>query len=207
MFAVLAGRCFSFRILRTVFPSLTSFRGSTLFVFLSERQPTAADILPVLISLSNCLASSFTSDFFCFGCIIWRAFASVKSSSNRSCFHKIRRLSVLEFDPFVCDLVLGSCRCGRIIAAFIATLEFGISSTNDNSCWFSNSMNWNPGLFLLRTMKRGFQLTTFLYMIFVLISSSWSISFQGSKGAVVIAGGRWIRLCCVGQCVCFRCFR
>ena len=38
-------------------------------------------------------------------------------------------------------------------------------------------------------MKRGFQLTTFLYMSFVLTSSSWSISFQGSEGAVVIAGG------------------
>ena len=89
----------------------------------------AADILPVLISLSNCLTSSFTSDFFCFGCLIWRAFASVKNSSIRPCFHKImRRLSVLEFDPFVSDLVLGSSRCGRIIAAFIATLEFGVSS-------------------------------------------------------------------------------
>ena len=117
------------------------------------------------------------------------AFASVKSSSNRPCFHKIiRRLSVLEFDPFVSDLVLGSSRCGIIIAAFIATLEFDVSSTN-NSCWFSNSLNWKPGLFLLRTMKRGFQLTTFLYMSFVLYSNSWSISFQGSKGTVVIAGG------------------
>ena len=163
MIAVLAGGCFSFRILRTVFPSMTSFRGSTHFVFLSERQPMAADILPVLITLSNCLASSFTSDFFCFGCLIWRAFALVKTSSNRPCFHKImRRLSVLEFDSFVSDLVLKSSRCGRIIAAFIATLEFGVSSTNNNSCWFSNSMNWNPGLFSLRTMERGFQLTTFL---------------------------------------------
>ena len=79
----------------------------------------AADILPVLISLTNCLTSSFTSDFFCFGYLIWRAFASVKSSSNRPCFHKImRRLSVLEFDPFISDLVLGSSRCGRVIAAF-----------------------------------------------------------------------------------------
>ena len=50
-------------------------------------------------------------------------------------------------------------------------------------------MNWKPGLFLLRTMKRGFQLTTLLYMSLISISSSWSISFQGSKGAVVIAGG------------------
>ena len=161
---------------------MTSFRGSTLFVFLSERQPMAADIFSVLISLSNCLASSFTSDFFCFGCLIWRAFASVKSSSYRLCFHKnMRRLSVFEFDPFVSDLVLGSSSCGRIIAAFVATLEFGVSSTNDNSCWFSNSMNWKPGLFLLRTMKRGFHLTTFLYMSFTLISRSWSIKFQGSK--------------------------
>ena len=79
----------------------------------------AADILPVLISLTNCLTSSFTSDFFCFGYLIWRAFALVKSSSNRPCFHKImRRLSVLEFDPFISDLVLGSSRCGRVIAAF-----------------------------------------------------------------------------------------
>ena len=69
----------------------------------------------------------------------------------------MRQLRVLEFDPFVSDLVLRSKRCGRIIAAFIATLEFGVSSTNDNSCWFSNSMNWKPGLFLLRIMKRGFQ--------------------------------------------------
>ena len=53
MFAVLAGGCFSFRMLRTVFPSMNSFRGSTPFVFLSERQPMEADILPVLISLSN----------------------------------------------------------------------------------------------------------------------------------------------------------
>ena len=121
---------------------MTSFRGITPFVFLSERHPMAADILPVLISLSKCLTSSFTSDFFCFACLIWRAFASVKSSSSRPCFHKImRRLSVIEFDPFVSDLLLGSSRCGRIIAAFIATLELGVSSTIDNSCWFSNSMN------------------------------------------------------------------
>ena len=73
----------------------------------------------------------------------------------------MRRLKNSEFDPFVSHLVLGRSRCGRIIADFIATLEFGVSSTNDNSCWFSNSLNWKPGLFLLRTMKRGFQLTTF----------------------------------------------
>ena len=55
-------------MLRTVFPPMTSFSGSTPFVFLSAREPMAADVLPVLISLSNCLTSSFTSDFFCFGC-------------------------------------------------------------------------------------------------------------------------------------------
>ena len=97
----------------------------------------------------------------------------MKSSSNGPCFHKImRRLCILEFDPFVSDLILGSSRCGRVIAAFIATLEFGVSSTNDNSCWFSNSMNSKPGLFLLRTIKRGFQLTTFLYMSFISNASS-----------------------------------
>ena len=144
---------------------MTSFRGNTPIVFFSERQPMAADFLPVLISFSNCLTSSFTSDFFCFGCVVWRAFASVKSSSNRPCFHKImRRLSVLEFDPFISYLVLGSSRCEIIIAAFITTLEFGVSSTNDNSCWFSNSMNWKPELFLLKIMKGGSQLTTFLFM-------------------------------------------
>ena len=58
---------------------MASFRGKTSFVFLSERQAMAADILPVLISLSNCLTFSFTSDFGRFGCIIWRAFASVKN--------------------------------------------------------------------------------------------------------------------------------
>ena len=120
----------------------------------------ATDFLPVLIILSNCsnyLASSFTLHFFCFGCLIWRAFASVKSSSSRPCFHKfMRRLRVLKFDPLVSDLNLGSSRCGRIIAAFIATLEFGVSFTNDNSCWISNSSNWKLGLFLLRTMKPGF---------------------------------------------------
>ena len=172
---------------------MTSFRGSTPFDFLSEKQPMAADIMPVLISLSNCSTSSFTLDFFCFEFLfwIWRAFASVKSSSNKLCFHKnMRRLRVLKFDPFGSDLVLGSSRCGRIFSACIATLEFGVSSSNDNSCWFTNSMNWKPGLFLLRTMKRGFQLTTFLFMSFILISSSRSISFQGSKEAVVIAGGQ-----------------
>ena len=79
--------------------------------------------------------------------------------------------------------------CGRTIVIFIATIEFGVFSTNDNICWFSDSMNWKPGVFLLRTMMRGFQLTTFLYMSFILIPSSFSISFQGSKGTVVIAEG------------------
>ena len=120
---------------------MTLFKGSTPFIFSSESQPMAADILLVLISLSNCLAPSLTSDFFCFGGLIWRAFASVKSSSNRPCFHEIvRRLIVLDFDPFVSNLVLGSSRCGRIFAAFIATLEFGVSSTSDNNCWFCNSI-------------------------------------------------------------------
>ena len=67
----------------------------------------------------------------------------------------------MEFDPFVSDLVLGSSRGERIIAAFIATLEFDVSSTSDNSCWFSNSMNWKPGLFMLRTRNCSFQLTKF----------------------------------------------
>ena len=51
-----------------------------------------------------------------------------------------------------------------INAVFFATLENGVSLANDNSCWFCNSMNWKPGLFLLRTMKSGFQLTTNLSM-------------------------------------------
>ena len=38
----------------------------------------------------------------------------------------------MEFDPFVSDLILESSRCGRIIAAFIVTLEFGVFFTNDN---------------------------------------------------------------------------
>ena len=46
--------------------------------------------------------------------------------------------------------------------AFIAKLEFGVSSNNDNSCCFNNSMNRKPVLLLLRTMKHGFQLTTFV---------------------------------------------
>ena len=127
----------------------------------------AADILPVLISSSICLTSSFISHFFCFGCLIWRAFASVIISSSRPCFHRImRRLRVFELDPFVSDLVLGSSRCGRIIAVFIATLEFGVSSANDSSFSFSNSMNWKPGLFLLRTIKRSFQFTTIVHVVY-----------------------------------------
>ena len=80
----------------------------------------------------------------------------------------MRRLSVLEFNPFVSDLVLGSSRCGIIIGAVIATLEIGVSSSNDSSCWFSNSMNWKPAWFLIRTVKRGFQLRTFIYTPFCL---------------------------------------
>ena len=68
-----------------------------------------ADILPVLTILSNCSTSLLTSHFFCFGCLIWRAFASVKSSSSRPCFHKVkRRLTVLELDPVVSDLFWGA---------------------------------------------------------------------------------------------------
>ena len=74
------------------------------------------------------------------------------------------------------DLDLRSSRCERIIAAFIATLGFDISSVNDNNCWFSNSMNWRPGVILLRSVKRGFQLTAFFCMSFILGSSSCSIS-------------------------------
>ena len=40
---------------------MTSSRGGTHFVFLSEKQPTAADILPVLISLSSLVSSSINS--------------------------------------------------------------------------------------------------------------------------------------------------
>ena len=82
-----------------------------------------------------------------------------------------------------------SSRCRIIIAAFIAALEFDVSSTNNNICWFSNSMNWKPGLFSLRTIKRGFQFTIFLHMSLVLTSSAWSIIFQWSKGVVVTARG------------------
>ena len=110
----------------------------------------------------------------------------------------------MKFDLFVPDLALESSRCGRINAAFIATLEFGVFSTNKNSCWFSSSINWKPDLFLLRSLKRVFQ-SNFSYMSFILLSSSWSISFQGSEGTVVIAGGDG--LCCVGQYVCLGCFR
>ena len=38
-----------------MFPSKTSFRRSTPFVFLSERQPMAADFFPVLISFFELL--------------------------------------------------------------------------------------------------------------------------------------------------------
>ena len=74
-----------------------------------------------------------------FGRPIWRASVSVK-------FRLVgldivmRRLIVFELNPLISDLVLWSIRCGKIIAAFLATLEFGIISTNDSSCWFSNPM-------------------------------------------------------------------
>ena len=61
----------------TVFSSLTSFRGSFLFGFLSKRLPMSANFLPVLVSLLNCLTLSFYFEFhlfwmsmlesFCFG--------------------------------------------------------------------------------------------------------------------------------------------
>ena len=59
----------------------------------------AADILLVLISLSDCLTSSVTSDFY-FGCLIWRAFASVKSSSSISCFDRQLRVCLLDGSEF-----------------------------------------------------------------------------------------------------------
>ena len=81
---------------------------------------------------------------------------------------------------------MGSSRCGRIIAAFIETLEFGVSS-NDNSCLFSESMNWKPGLFLLRALKRGFQLTTLFIYVVVYFNSKFLV--DKFPGVVVIAGG------------------
>ena len=56
---------------------------------------------------------------------------------------------VWELDPFVVDLVLGSSTSRRIIAAFIATLEFGVSFINDNSCCFGNSKNWKEDRLVL----------------------------------------------------------
>ena len=161
--------------------------------------------LHVLISFSSCLTSSFTSHFFCIGCLIWRSFVSVKSSSYRPCFDKIMRsFSVMEFVPFVSDLVLGSSRCARILAAFIATLEFGVWSTEDNRCWFSISMNWKSVFFLLRTMKRGFQLTTLLKIVYFEFKIMFD-KFRGVKGDCSDCWGRGIRLSCVGQYVCFGC--
>ena len=99
--------------------------------------------------------------------ILWSVLERFISKCFFIMYFKCTRLSVLEFDPFVFNLVLGSSRRGRLFAAFIATLEFGVSSATDNSCWFSSSMNWKPGLFLLRIMKRGFQLTIFfVYVIY-----------------------------------------
>ena len=68
---------------------------------------------------------------------------------------------MLELDPH-----LDSSRCGRIIAAFTARLDFGVYSTSDTSCScrFSDSMSWKPGMFLLRSMKRGLHLAKFFYM-------------------------------------------
>ena len=54
-----------------------------------------ADILPVLISLSNSLNYSFTSHFFHFGGLIWSNFAAVENSSSNPCFY-VRRLSFFQ---------------------------------------------------------------------------------------------------------------
>ena len=76
----------------------------------------AGDTLPVLISLSNCSIFSFITHFFCFECLVWRAFAPVKHSSYRPCFYEnMRRLRVLELDPLVSDCFLGSSRFGKNI--------------------------------------------------------------------------------------------
>ena len=141
---------FFFQDTKDCFPSMTSYRGNTPFVFLSERQPMPVDILPLINRLSKWLTSSFS--------VHW------KNRLIGLAYKKLCGGSVLEFDPFVSDLVLGSSRCGNIFTAFFATLEVDVFFTNDNSCWFSNSacsqfQNWKPGLFLLRTMKRRFQLT------------------------------------------------
>ena len=44
--------------------------------------------------------------------------------------------------------------------------EGAVVDTNDNSCLFSCSMNWKTGLFLLKSMKHGSQLTFILNMSF-----------------------------------------
>ena len=168
-------------------------------------QPMAAYILPVLISLSNCLTSSFTSYFFCVGCLIWRAFASKKSLSSRPCFSKITRLTVLELDSFVSDLVLGRSRCGKIFAAFLAALEFGVSSTIDSSCSFISSMNWKTGMFSFRTMKCGLQLMVFIIYVVYFKFQFLIDKFPEVRGHCSDCWRRRIRLSCLGQYVCFGC--
>ena len=60
----------------------------------------------------------------------------------------------MKLDLFVSDLILGSSRCGRNISDFIATLEYGVSSTIDNNCCLFYSLHKKPGLLLLRTEAR-----------------------------------------------------
>ena len=160
MFAALALICFSFRIIRTVYPLMMSFRGSTPYVFLSERQPSTADFLSVVIRLSKWLNSSFTLRLICFGCLIWKVLAAAQA---------------LELDQFDSDWVLKSSKHRRIIATFIATLKFGVPSNNDNSCWFFNSMNWKQGLSLLKTLKRTYRL--FIFVVYFnfkfLVNKTW----------------------------------
>ena len=90
------------------------------------------------------------------------------------------------WNPFISPLILS--RMWENNCCFDCDDTIYVFSIHDNSCLFSDSMNWKPGLFLLRTSKRGFQLMTFLYMSIMLILSSWSIGFQGSEGTLVIAG-------------------
>ena len=178
---------------------MASLRVSTPVALLSEMQPMAADILSVLISLSNCLTSSFASHFFCVGCITYRAFAAVKNSSSRPWFQKIMRLFRVS------DLTLLSSRCGKIIAAFLAAKEIVFSSINDSSCLFINYMNWKPGIFSLRTMKCGFQLRFFLIYVVYFKFKFLVDKFPGVRGDCSDCWGRWIRLSCLGQYVCFGC--
>ena len=67
-----------------------------------------ADILPVLISFLNSLNYSFISHFFSFWMSNLEKFCCSEkyNSSSNPCFCKIiRRLRVLETNPFVIELV------------------------------------------------------------------------------------------------------